>query len=147
MCSEQRATFQKVQMENDGKITTMYSVTITRLRALVMTLVGLCTLVGFYFTMVNRAEAAIGRITRQILNQELARIHTTMEPTLYANVKKMISDDIELHSLRGARQSEQSKEELADLDKRVSILESKIDIIMKTTERSETKIDTLLRSR
>jgi hypothetical protein len=147
MCSEQRATFQRVQMENDGKVTTMYSVTITRLRALIMTLVGLCTLVGFYFTMVNRAEAAIARITHEILNQELTRIHTTMEPTLYANVKKMITDDIELHSLRGAKQSEESKTQLAELDKRVSILESKIDIIVKTTERSETKIDTLLRQR
>lgn len=137
MCSEQRATFQRCEMDIDGKVTTHYSVTLSRVQAWSAVILAICGIVAALFGGVRYIRASVADVAHDVFEDSLDSYHTVMRPQLYQKVDETIDKKVLEHKIAVEKPFE---ERLDAIENRLTVLEASIP---KAIDRNTASIDRL----
>jgi uncharacterized coiled-coil protein SlyX len=129
-------------MDQEGQITTRYSLTLSKLQAI---LTGLGVLITFLVALGSgmlwarvEMKATMKEVANEVINEKLKEIHEIMEPTLYKNMDKAITQKILEHTLTAEAPFDQR---LGGIESRLTALEASLPALIKSIDRNTILID------
>jgi len=142
MCNEQRATFQRVSMDDAGIPYIAYSLTLTRVQAWTAVIGSILTILGMFGGGVlwarTEMKGVIKDVAEEVLDSRLEAIHSTMEPAFYGHVGEMIDKRIVEHRLSA---EEPFNDRLLAIEGRIATLENAFPALTKAMDRNTVLID------
>lgn len=145
MCEEHRATFQKVHMDENGRVKSHYSITLSRIQAWSAVIL---TCLTIFATLVGGAawvKASVADVASQVFQASLDDYHAVMRPQLYEKVEGMIQADITAHRVKMERPFEERLDKIESrLDTLETMTQSELAGVRRDIDRMEKKIDRLL---
>ena len=147
MCNEQRATFAKVKIEDDGTAEVYYSANIRRRTAILATILTLVTLVTGVMTIRQSVIDGIRELSRQEFRKELDAFHNVAKPEIYRAVDEKIElNDRKVEVLAITRAGE-LKGQMADLKTPVEVVSTEVAALTKKSDHQTQLLEELLRRR
>jgi hypothetical protein len=145
MCEEHRATFQKVHMDENGKVTTHYSVTLNRIQAWSAVIVTCLTIIASIVGGAAWVKAAVVDVAHDVFHEQLADYHAVMRPQLYEKVEGMIDQNVGEHREEASQKFEVRLDKIESrLDTLETMTETELSGVRRDIDRVEKKIDRLL---
>lgn len=147
MCNEQRATFAKVKIEDDGTAEVYYSANIRRRTAILATILTLVTLVTGMLTIRQSVIDGIRELSRQEFHRQLEIFHNVAKPEIYRAVDEKIElNDRKVEVLAITRAGE-LKGQMADLKTQVEVVSTEVAALTKKSDHQTQLLEELLRRR
>lgn len=147
MCNEQRATFAKVKIEDDGTAEVYYSANIRRRTAILATILTLVTIVTGMLTVRQSVIDGVRELSRQEFRKELDAFHTVAKPEIYKAVDEKIElNDRKVEVLAITRAGE-LKSQMAELKTQVEVVSTEVTTLTKKSDHQTELLEELLRRR
>ena len=134
MCKERRATFQKTEIEQDGRVCPVYSMNLSRAQAVVSILTGMAVFLTSIFAGMAWARTSIVEVASADFQKAMDAYYERIIPERNVYYQQLLDQELMKFEIETSKPIEVR---LDTLDGRVTVLETQGGNVVKTLDRHE----------